>query len=80
MGGTHEAALCLRKQWIKCDPLRADAVEKVRGMPAERNNRINGASFCIELAHMALVKIRAESGRLEADNASRASRFARDDR
>jgi hypothetical protein len=32
-------------QGIKCDPLRADAVEKVRGMPAERNNRISGASF-----------------------------------
>jgi hypothetical protein len=27
-------------EWIKCDPLRADAVEKVRGMPDERNNRI----------------------------------------
>jgi hypothetical protein len=26
-----------------------------RGMPAERNNRINGASFLIELAHMALL-------------------------
>jgi hypothetical protein len=23
-------------QWIKCDPIRADAVEKVRGMPAEQ--------------------------------------------
>ena len=32
-------------QWIKCDPPRVDAVERVRGMPAERNNRINGASF-----------------------------------
>jgi hypothetical protein len=27
-------------QWIKCDPLRADAVKKVRGMPDVRNNRI----------------------------------------
>jgi hypothetical protein len=27
-------------QWIKCDPLRADAIEKVRGMSDERNDRI----------------------------------------
>jgi hypothetical protein len=27
-------------QWIKCDPLRADAVKKARGMPDVRDNRI----------------------------------------
>jgi hypothetical protein len=32
-------------QGIKCDPLRADAIEKVRGMLAERNSRINGLSY-----------------------------------
>src|ERR1700730_9601270 len=27
-------------QWGNCDPLRADAIEKVRGMSDERNDRI----------------------------------------